>query len=203
MLDLEVIVPPVEDGLSIVSLAEFKRHMLISHTKLDDDFEEIIIEAADKLHGRDGELNRTLFPTTYRRYLSKWPSGPIPLPFPPIINVLSVDIVRGEELVPVATSSYVVREGALVPEIELRSGQQWPTVAAGPRAIAITYQAGYLEYPPKLRRLVKIMAGHYSENREATVLDSRVSNVSRAVEFGVSDLRNSLRIPVDYSDWGE
>lgn len=202
MLDLEIVIPPSEDGLSIVSVAEFKRHMLISHTKMDADFAEIIKEAADKLHGRDGSLNRTIFTTTYKRYLTCWPKGPIPLPYPPLIQVLSINIEDGESPpTAVDPSIYTVRDGMLVPEIVLNAGKSWPDVTSGPRAISITYRAGYLEFPPKLKRYVKILAGHYSENREATILDNRISNISKAVEFGLKDLRAALRVPVSYDDW--
>lgn len=217
MLDIEVVVEPTEDGTDILSVADLKKRLRISHNRLDDVLQDCIIEAADKLHGPDGELRRTIFPTTYRRWLSKFPDlknargevcsvgrGIIQLPYPQLISVDAITIEDGSSPDNVVDDAdYVVRTGTLVGEIELLTGSSWPTYEAGPRAISILYTAGYLEYPPKLKRMVAILAGHYFANNSASINEPRVLMLNRQTEFGMKDLRAALQVPLDYSGWGE
>ena len=205
MLDIELVEGPEDTGLDIVSLAEFKKHMRRSQSGFDDEFTAAIKEAADKLHGRDGELNRSVFPVTWCRYLRAFPKGRIiRLPYPPLIEVSSIvyEDPDGASPTPLLESSkYIQRTQTLIGEIELLPDYTWPSVADHPRAIAITYRAGYETYPDKLKRLVKILAGHYVESKEAAITERAQSMMSRKVEFGVEDLRAALRVPVAYDDW--
>lgn len=198
MLDLEVVTPPFQDGLDIVSLAEMKQHLRIMHSRLDDTICSAVIEAADSLHGRDGLLNRTVFPMTWRRYLSAFPveSGPIQLPYPPLVSVSAVAYESGESPSPlVDPANYSVDNGSLVGSVNLLSGMTWPTVTENPRIVSVTFRAGFTAYPPKLVRLVKILAASSLDLPEATT-----DRPSRATEFGVEFLMNLLRVPVSYSD---
>lgn len=217
MLDIEIVTPPTDDGTDILSVADLKKRLRITHSRLDDVLEDAILEAADKLHGPDGELRRTLFPTTYRRYLSKFPDlkdargtivsvgrGIIQLPYPNLISVDAITIEDGSSPDNVVDSStYTVRTGTLVGEIELNTGESWPDYDEGPRAISITYRAGYETYPPKLKRMVAILASHYFINASATIQEPRVLMLNRQTEFGMADLRRALQVPLDRSDWGE
>lgn len=211
MLDLEVFVAPDETGLDIVSLADMKKHLRIIHTKLDDVITDAVEDAADKLHGIGGELNRSVFPVTWKRWMDAFPGNdddgnpkPILLPFPPLIEVLSVTIEDGSSPSNnlVENTDYVVKSGVIVPEIHPVT--TWPTdYTAGPRAISVTYRAGYTDYPKKLARMVKFLAGHYFENLEATIQEPRQMQINRRVEFAMDDLRAALRVPVSYDDFNE
>jgi hypothetical protein len=215
MLDIEIVTPPTQVGTDILSVADLKKRLRITHSRLDDALEDAIIEAADKLHGPDGELRRTLFPTTYRRYLSKFPDlkddrgrvvqvgrGIIQLPYPNLISVLAVTIEDGSSPEnDVDETLYTVRTGTLVGEIELKAGSSWPDYDEGPRAISILYRAGYTEYPPKLKRMVAILAGHYFANPSASINEPRVLMLNRQTEFGMADLRRALQVPLSHDDW--
>lgn len=217
MLDIEIVTPPEQDGTDILSVADLKKRLRITHSRLDDVLEDAIIEAADKLHGPDGELRRTLFPTTYRRYLRKFPDlkdsrdkvvsvgrGIIQLPYPNLISVDAITIEDGSSPDNVVDDSlYTVRTGTLVGEIELNVGSSWPEYDEGPRAISILYRAGYVEYPPKLKRMVAILAGHYFLNSSATINEPRVLMLNRQTEFGMTDLRRALQVPLSHDDWNE
>ncbi|WP_192246068.1 hypothetical protein [Mesorhizobium silamurunense] len=211
MLDIEVIVPPEDSGLDIVSRAGMKKHLRISATvtKLDDVIDQAVTDAADKLHGINGELNRTLFPTTFKRYLSKFPGNdksgkpkPIMIPYPPLLQFIGITIEDGSSPENVVDpAEYVVKSGMLVPEIHPRTS--WPTVTEGPRAVSITYRNGYEEYPPKLARMIKFLAAHYIENAEATILEQNKTLIDRNVLFAMDDLRAALAVPKSYDDWNE
>lgn len=217
MLDIEVAIAPTETGLDILTVAELKKRLRITHSRLDDVIEGCIIEAADKLHGIDGELRRTLFPTTYKRWLTKFPDsvdsrgkivevgrGVIPLPFPPLIQVLEIAIEDGTSpTTAVAASKYVIRTGTLVGEIELKTDSSWPDYDEGPRAISITYEAGYQDYPPALKRGVSILAAHYFLNASASLNEPRVLMLNRQIEFGMADFRRSFQVPLAHDDWAE
>lgn len=205
-MDIAVVQAPEHDGLDIVSLADIKKHYRFpaSSTALNDQFEAAVREAADKLHGKDGELNRTLFPMTWRLYLKAFPaSGVIQLPYPPLLEVSSIayeDAAGSSPQAEVDPSTYVVCKDKLIGTVELKPGQKWPTAIAHPRAVAVTYRAGYEEYPHNLKRLIKILAAHYMNFPEAAVAETRAM-FNRRVEFGVDSLRNALRVPHAYDDW--
>lgn len=205
MLDLEIVTAPSDDGLSIVSRADMKVDLRITHTALDTEIDACVQEAADLFHGRDGELNRTLFPTTYVRYLSGFPeSGRIRLPYPPLIEVSSISYINEDGDSPmsvVPSTDYIVRVDNMIPEIVLLDSAEWPETAEHPRAVAVTYRAGYTSYPRQLKRLVKLQASHFFYQKEPTLNDRVQSMVSRKVEFARDHLVANLRVPVSYDDW--
>src|SRR3546814_531429 len=142
-----------------------------------------------------------VLPCTVNRYLNGFPSRgkPIFLPYPNLIDVDAVTIEDGSSPVNnLATSAYTVSKTLIG---EIYAVGDWPLVTTGPRAVSVTYQAGYTEYSPKLKRLVKILAAHFLENPEASVMEPRQMQINRKVEFGVDALRAALRIPISYDDW--
>ncbi|AZO29422.1 hypothetical protein [Mesorhizobium sp. M1B.F.Ca.ET.045.04.1.1] len=211
MLDIEIVTPPTATALDVLSLANFKKHLRISSTvtKLDDTLTDAITDTVDKLHGIGGELNRTILRTTYKRYLKNFPSKdecgnplPILLPYPPLVDVVGITIEDGSSPDNVVDSAdYVVKSGMLVPEIHPVSA--WPSITSAPRAVSITYTAGYTTYPPKLLRMIKFLAAHYIENTEASILEQNKTLISRNVLFAMDDLRAALKVSNSYDDWNE
>ncbi len=236
-LDLDLVVAPDDAVTTVVSLAEMKRHLRIpaSITSYDAELGDLLAAGLDKLEGLGGELNRSIRPVTWRRYMSKFPDlrpthhhhgsawnlqaspltgyrstvrtgeGPILLPLPPMLAVTSININAGvNDASVIDPATYIIKTGALVPEIW--PVDRWPTVIAAPRAVSVTYTAGYDDdhpYPPKLKLFIKMLVGHYFENRELTLQERRVLLINRQVDFGAEWLRKALRIPADYEDWGE
>lgn len=203
MLDIEVVDEPDADAaLDIVSVAQMKRHLRITHTQLDDVIEDAIRDAVEVFDFRDGVLNRTVLPRTIRRYLRDYPAGDcsekraILLPYPPVVDVVSVTTMDGAVVVDPGT--YKVT-GDLVPRVI--PNDYWPEIDSGTRAVAIEYQAGYVTPPRSLIRMVKILAAHFIENPEATINEPRQMMINRKVEFGIDFDLARLRIPVSYDDW--
>lgn len=208
MLDLEIVIPPeYGDALYVVTLAEMKTHLRIVHNKLDDVITAAIIDAVDILGGVGGILNRTILPTRYRRYLSNFPAPvngvrqPILLPYAPVFGVESITVGSDPALAP---SGYVWNNINMIGQISYNTA--WPLVTSGNRAIAVEYDAGFSatgdDYPPTLKRFVKLLAAHYVENGEGTINEPRQMMINRAIEFGFKQLTASLRVPVSYDDWG-
>lgn len=204
MLDIEEAEAPVHTGLNIVSLAEMRTHLNMQPTvtALDAVITAAIKEAADKLHGINGELNRTIFPMTWRRYLKRFPeSRIIQLPYPPLVAVTSITYETGDSPSPTLDPAlYTVRYGGLVGEIELEPGNYWPKTDRVNRAVTVTFTAGYSTYPEKLKRMVKTLAAHYINYEAATVDDLRQS-YNRKVEFGHEASLAALRVSASYDDW--
>lgn len=205
MLDIEITTAPTQVALDIVSLDDLASHLRLSpRLRANADMQlrmtAAIAEVVDSLHGFGGILNRMILPCTVTRYLTKFPASgaPIYLPYPDLISLGTITIVATATIVDAST--YVVKK-PLVPEIW--ATDSWPSADAAPRAIAVTYQAGYSTYPEKLKRLIKIMAAHLLENPEATINEPRQMMINRRVEFGHDYLVSQLRIPVSYDDWGE
>lgn len=172
LLDIEEFSAPEDDGTDIVSVAELKQHIRISPhtTALDADISASIIDAAARLHGRAGDLGRSILPTIWRRYLPAFPRGGIiRLPYPPLIEVLGVeyvDVDGGSPPLAVEPNGYVVRNVDVFPEIVFLSPP--PQTQEHPRAVCVTYRAGYLDYPDTIKRAVKFLAAHLLTNKSAT-----------------------------------
>lgn len=207
MLDLELVEDTTAAATDVVSLVEFKRHMRmpISDGPLDEDLVASIEAAVDTIDGYGGSLNRTVRPRMWCRYLPGFPrSGLIELPYPPLQSVVSVNYMSGADdpQQTIEPDAIIVRKDGMVGSIEFVGGVYWPTTYRHRRGVAITFIAGYETYPPMIKRLVKILAADFFENKEATILDRRISLVSRQIEYGVDFLHNQLRVPVAYDEWG-
>lgn len=206
MLDIEIVTPPTQTALNVVSLDEFARHLRLSPTLRTNatwiaNMTDALNEAVDRLHGLSGELNRMVLPCTVKRYLSSFPGQgrPIYLPYPDLISLDAVTIEDGSSPPHnVDPASYVVKR-SLVPEIYAVGS--WPTVAAGLRAVSVTYTAGYIEYPYRLKRMVKTLAAHMIENPDGSINEPRQMAINRKIEYGLESDRTALRIPVSYDDW--
>lgn len=219
MLDIEVITAPADAATDILSVDELLRHMRMRNAPQEtrDELEAIIEDVVGTLDGAAGNLNSTLRPMVRRRYLRKFPDkradngvviaarkGIIQLPFPPLMEVIAVTIEDGDSpSTHVDDADYVVRRGEANQIGEIEPYDVWPSVTEGPRAVSITYQAGYTTYPPALRRMVKILSAHAFENPEATINEPRQMMINRKVEYAMDDLRAILRVPLAYGGWDE
>lgn len=213
MLDIEILEEPTLDGEDIVPLSEMKQHLRVTNTLMDNEIRDAIKEAAATLHGFDGALNRMVFPCVLARHFSCFPANNVlRLPYPPVIQVLSVSYLDTDGSSPdaeISPSDYILRTNNMIPEIVMNrlyrgSGPYpyWPTnLADHPRAITVIYRAGYEKYPPALKRMIKFLAGHYLENKEATLNETRMLLVSRKVEYGVDSLMSLLRVSSAQDDW--
>lgn len=220
MLDLEITVDATDDPTDVVSVAEMRRHLKIptTITAYDAELADYIASALGILEGPGKELNRSIRAVTYTRYLNKFPDlvnsrgkvkatlgGPIRLPYPDLIEVVSITIPGDSPEETVEASTYVVKRQPMVPE--LWPVTRWPVVVEQERAIAITYRAGYTDYSvttgvmPMIRQYIKMLAGHYFETREITENESRMLAINRKVEFGGDYLRNILQVPKAMDDW--
>lgn len=168
---LKLATPPASEP---VSLAEAKEQLRIDHSD-EDGFITGLIEAA-RLYFEEA-ARRAFITQTWRLSLDEWPddSDEIELPRPPLQSVTSV-VYTDEDgnATTWSTDDYIVDTDSEPGRIVLASNKNWPGVTLYPaNPIQITFVAGYgndsTDVPATYRQGIKLLIGHWYENREATV----------------------------------
>lgn len=219
MLDLVRTAAPVQTP---VSVDEAKRHLRIEigDASEDDYVADAIAGAVAYLDGYDGILGKSILTQTWKLHLPSFEVGPgdpiwrhpvwrlrrhargIVLPAPPLRSVAEVAYVdaNGVPQTLAEGDDYQVLDGR-VSEIQPAPFGCWPCVQCeNPRAVSITYTAGYADDGPglaiaanNLRRAILLLVGHFYANREAVVgIDSRDSPAEP--DFAVSALIAPYRL---------
>jgi uncharacterized phiE125 gp8 family phage protein len=193
--------PSTAEILNIVSVAELKAEQRVTHSLEDAAIQAAIEDAYGFLDGRNGWLNRSILTQTWKLYLPAF-ADRMELPFPPLSSVTQVryrDTANAWQVLD--TSVYVVVAGEFVPYLALADGQSWPETYVHPEAVEATYVAGYgLGAAVKagafgIRRGIKLLAGHFYRNREATLAEPRMVTLSRRLELGLEEVAGMFRIP--------
>jgi len=155
---------------ALISLNEAKAHCRIEADVDDDDalVAGAVAAATDYLDGYSGVLGRALLKQTWVQEFSGF--GCLRLVLGPVQSaVVSYFDATGAEIA-LADSVFVLREDALSPYVDLKPDQSWPNVQSRPDAVKVTYVCGVDspgDVPESIRHAVKLLTGHYYENREA------------------------------------
>lgn len=210
--DIEIVTPPVADAeLDVVSREDLKKHLRMfasGITTYDDVLDDCIRDAVGSMHGQGGKLNRTVLPMTWKRHWKCFPTDKegdearsLWLPYVPVTSVTSVEYrdVDGATQT-LSSANYILIAGFQSARVQLLPSEDWPVTEEHPRAVTVTYVAGYTTYPSNLKRLTKMMAGHNFENLEATINDPRVVIVNRRTEFAHDYLVGMLKVQLPYGD---
>lgn len=170
----------------ILADMELKNHLHIDHEDENDLLDGLIVAARKYF---EEATRRALITQTWRYTLDDWPAGRIiKLPRPPLQSVTSIDYLDEDgNSTTWATSNYIVdTDGG---RISLAANKDWPTADLYPvGAIRITFVAGYTSasaVPKQMRHCLKLLIGHWYENREGTVTGA---GLSRQVPFGIESL---------------
>lgn len=167
-----------------VSLTEAKAQCRIDGTAENDLLTALIAAARTHLE----EITwRALITQTWRLTLRGFPTcnAPIYLPRPPLIAVSSITYVdTAGTTQTLASGDYTVDAAAEPGTIEPAWGLSWPLTRDQPAAVTITYTAGFgnaAAVPSDLVHALKLLIGHWSENREA-VAEGGLTEVPLAVQ---------------------
>ena len=189
MTEKQITAPSTEP----VSLADLKAHL-----RVEDDTDNALITALGKAAREYAEryTGRQLITAEWRVQFDAFPEGdnPINLPHPPLLNTISgggsgsgtstdsgvtityVDTSGASQTL--ASSRYVVDDESFLGRIYLAYGQTWPTVRDQRNAITVTYSAGYgaaaTDIPETICAAIKLLVGHWYENREPVGMDNAV-----------------------------
>ena len=133
--------------------------------------------------------DRQLINATWRFSLDEFPCWDIRVPKPPLSSVTSITYVNSTGgNTTVASSDYAVdtynEPGRITPVFNAT----WPSPRYQNNAVTVTYVAGYgasqNSVPDTYRHAIKMLAGHWYENREAIA----VGTISKELEFAVTNL---------------
>ena len=94
---------------------------------------------------------------------------------------------------------YVFDDNPRGPRVLRAGGASWPVTASRPDAVSIRFQGSYSEStdppnppPEMIKHALEMLIGHWHENREAVIAESRGQTVE--VPLGVRDLLRSQRV---------
>lgn len=220
-MGLVVVTPPSEaDILGVLSVAELKLNMRVSHSVEDNVFKDSIIAAYDKLAGAEfGWLNRTLLTTTYKLVLPGFvkqqtysdatiggpavryvPTSVIELPKPPLVSVSGITYRLSGTPTTLDPAEYVVSASDLFGTVGLAYNSSWPsTIDTHPEAVEISFTAGFgnsaaVKAKAGIVQALKLLAGDAYRNREDTYAEPRLVAVDRKIRNGVQFWAGGYRI---------
>jgi uncharacterized phiE125 gp8 family phage protein len=209
LLDLVRVDPP---DSPLLDREQVKLHLRIDHDD-DDDLIDALIETVEaQLDGYAGTLGRALTEQSWKLSLHSFPGHRghpwstwrhhlrhhlhIRLPLPPLISVTTVAYVDPDGVDQVLDpGQYVVLDGPLA-SIQPVQGVCWPSTAFQPRAVQITYVAGYgapSDVPAPILAAARMMLEDLYDNRAAILIDSSRATL---IESPTTDrLLRPFRIP--------
>lgn len=155
----------IEPAAPVLLLEEVKQHLKVDADDDDALIEIFIAAATGHIDGPDGWLGRAIGVQTLEAGLDGFVYDPIRLPYPPLINLVSIryEDVTGtwRDLDP---TTYELRDG----EVGTAWGKSWPGTRAyrgASRSVRIRYRAGYEEVPAPIRVALLMMVDDLYRNR--------------------------------------
>lgn len=178
-MKLRVVTGPASE---IISLDEAKAHLRVVGDDEDAYIYSLIITAREmcELGSR-----RALMTQTLELGLECWPNNAeISLPRPPLQSVTSLTYLDSAGITQTMPAlDYIVDTFSQPGRLVLGYGKFWPGATLQPGTpIRVRYVAGYgsaAQVPQYYRQAIKLLIGHFYENREAVV----VANGTAAVEL--------------------
>ncbi len=168
-MSIRLISPPAVEP---VSLQEAKLHLRLDIGTTEDDLLTSLIQAARQYC--EGFQRRVYITQTWELWLDKFPDiDNIYLPWPPLQSVASIKYYDTADLEYLLhDSNYFVDTQSQPGRLSLNYGKSWPSTALRPtNGLCITFICGYgdaaEDVPVKALYAMKLLVGHYYENREA------------------------------------
>lgn len=177
-------VTPAADLAALVSLADAKAHLRVSHLNEDALIARYLEAIADYLDGYEGVLGRALRPQSWKLSLSELPacSDTIRLPLIPFgeVTAIEYDTEAGDTLT-LDPALYRVRKDEGFGLVEPAFGQTWP---ADMSELRVTYLVGRDQdrpLPMAIYHAALLLLGDAYDNRSAQT-EGRIVSVNPAVE---------------------
>lgn len=166
---------------SLITPSGAKAHLRIDHAEDDALLTEMLAASTDYI---ERQTNTALGAADYLMTLDGWPaSGSFRVPRPPLLSIDSITYRDGDgQAVPLPSGSFAVDETERPARVVLIGNL--PATPVAPGAVRVSFRAGYEtpeDAPAALLHAVKMVLGHFYENREAAI-DRRVDTVPMAVE---------------------
>lgn len=165
---LVIVTPPAAEP---VTSTEAKAHLRVDTTD-DDTLITSLITAARTYAER--VLRRALISQTWDLTLDEWPDGnAITIPLPPLQSVTSLKYTDDDGTVNTMSSSWYIVDTASTPgRLVLKDDYSWPSDdLREAMPIVVRFVAGYgaagSSVPGTILTAIKLLIGHWYENREA------------------------------------
>lgn len=190
-MTLRPITPPVEEP---ISLDEAKAQCRVDGTDEDLLLTGLIATARAHVETLTGLALRT---QTWELVLDGWPGErELDIPLAPLQEVISITYRLADgSTQTLPESGYVVGTASLPGRVMLAAGAAWPTLALYPlEAVVVRFTCGYAEaaeVPEPLRLAVKLLIGHWFENREEVSVGAGLSMAQ--IPLGVQALAGPYR----------
>jgi uncharacterized phiE125 gp8 family phage protein len=164
-----------------LSEADAKAHLRIDGSDSDVDVRAAINDAASYIEGPNGK-GLALTTQTWKLHLMGFEAGPIVLPIWPVQSVESIEHQDQDGVMqtldPAAYMADVVTSPAAVYPAR---GAYWPSGVHGPGAVVVTFKAGFgdaaSDVPGTLTRAMRLLVGHFFENREGQAMPDAIDNL--------------------------
>lgn len=194
-----VVTPPPQ----IVGLALAKAHLRVDGSDDDVLIGAYLAAACSAIDGPFGWLGRALGVQVLEYRADDFgcsPTGAIPLPYGPVIGVVSVEHLDddGADQTLVQDVDYVLVDGEVRPAFN----KNWPSVRRFPDSVRIRYRAGYVQdpladplvaaIPPAITAAVLLITGDLYAFRETSVVGATAAEIPMSAS--ASALLNPFRV---------
>lgn len=152
---------PVTPPFDMVTLAEAKDHLRLTHSNEDALIAGLIAAVSQHLDGPEGTLGRAIMTQVWQESFDGFLSSMV-LRVSPATAVVSVSYTDGAGVDQTVTGARIessVGVSRLLPQI----GTEWPEG----EQVTVTYEAGYSDAPAALKAAALLHIGTLYENRES------------------------------------
>lgn len=172
-----------------VTLDEVKEHLRVDFTDHDTHISSLIEAATGHLEKR---CRRAFVTQEWRLELSAF-ADDIEIPLPPLAAVDQIDYTDADGNSQTLAASIYNVDTASTPGRVLRDeASDWPETKTVPGAVRIAFTAGYgaaSNVPGDIKAAIKLMVGHWYENREAVIVGQAASELPMAVDALIAPYR--------------
>lgn len=184
-----VVVPPADP---VITLGQAKDHLETQHDDDDTLITAYVAAAIAHLDGPESWFGRALGVQTLELRMDRFPCGPIVLPCPPHIDIVSIKYVDGNGVEQTIASDQYELLGS---ELDLAWGNSWPTPRRQREAVRIRYRAGYQDgLHPAIHAALLLMTGDLYANRETAMVGERGFVGEIPMSTTVTNLLTPLRV---------
>jgi len=193
MSSLVRIVAPAEEP---ITLDEARLHLRLDADFTDDDpLVGTLIQAAREYV--ESDTHRALLPQTWRLTRDAFPcENALSLEASDVASVTSFSYVDATGA-PTPFAAYILDADATPARVVRNFGTTWPNARVQRNAVVVEFErqmaADPSGIPAKIKAAMKLLVGHWYENREAVLVDSRAAGIT--VPLAVDALLAEYRRP--------
>lgn len=175
-----------------VTLADIKAHCRIEVSTDDALVAALISAAREYIERRTGMAMVT---QTWVMTFDDWPEDEIELPVYPVQSISSITYVDTDGATQTLSGSIYQLDATGDPAtVSLAYGQTWPPARDQEASITLTFVAGYTGsganvMPDGLKHAIRMLVGHWYENRETAIVGTTAAEMPMAVEALIAPYR--------------